>query len=321
MLPPEEKTAGLAGNGAEPTTATAARPRPSESVRSIPAPPIAQLRAIVEQALAEDLGRGDITTESLVPADLRAEAQIIAREPGIIAGLPVARLAFELTEPLLEFTTLVDDGSKVEAGQVVARIEGPARGILSAERVALNFLQRLSGTASLAARYVEAVEGTGARIVDTRKTTPGLRLLEKYAVRCGGASNHRYDLAAAVMAKDNHLAALAAAGIPLAQAVREARARISPTIMIEVEIDRLDQLDEVLEAEPELILLDNMPPAEMAEAVRRIGGRALSEASGGITLERVREVAEAGVDLISIGALTHSAPALDLSLDFVVKGS
>lgn len=321
MLPPEEKTAGLAGNGAEPTTATVARPRLSESVRSIPAPPIAQLRAIVEQALAEDLGRGDITTESLVPADLRAEAQIIAREPGIIAGLPVARLAFELTEPLLEFTTLVDDGSKVEAGQVVARIEGPARGILSAERVALNFLQRLSGTASLAARYVEAVEGTGARIVDTRKTTPGLRLLEKYAVRCGGASNHRYDLAAAVMAKDNHLAALAAAGIPLAQAVREARARISPTIMIEVEIDRLDQLDEVLEAEPELILLDNMPPAEMAEAVRRIGGRALSEASGGITLERVREVAEAGVDLISIGALTHSAPALDLSLDFVVKGS
>ncbi len=293
----------------------------TESPARIPEPPLLQLRALVEQALNEDLGRGDITSESLVPADLMAEARIIARADGVVAGLPVARLAFELTEPRTRVELLAHDGDAIHAGQELARITGPARGILSAERVALNFLQRLSGTASLAARYVAAVAGTGARIIDTRKTTPGLRLLEKYAVRCGGASNHRYDLGAAVMAKDNHLAALAAAGIPLAKAIREARSRISPTIMIEVEIDRLDQLDEVLEAAPELILLDNMTPADLAAAVRRIGGRARTEASGGITLATVRQVAETGVDLISVGALTHSAPALDLSLDFVVKGS
>lgn len=304
---------------------TATRPEPGAP---IPAPPLLQLRAIVEHALAEDLGRGDITTETLVPADLTAEARLIAKADGVLAGLPVARLAFELTDPRTTFEPLVDDaghamvdGARVRAGQEIARITGPARGILSAERVALNFLQRLSGTATLAARYVEAVDGTGARIVDTRKTTPGLRLLEKYAVRCGGASNHRYDLGAAVMAKDNHLAALAAAGIPLPEAIREARARISPTVMIEIEVDRLDQLDEVLEAAPELILLDNMPPADLAAAVRKIGGRARTEASGGITLETVRAVAETGVDLISVGALTHSAPALDISLDFVVQGS
>jgi nicotinate-nucleotide pyrophosphorylase (carboxylating) len=296
-------------------------PPVDEGLQPIPAPPLLQLRALVEHALVEDLGRGDLTTESLVPAELTAEARIIAKVDGVIAGLPVARLAFELTEPRTTFEPLVDDGARVHTGQEIARIMGPARGILSAERVALNFLQRLSGTATLAARFVAAVAGTGARIVDTRKTTPGLRLLEKYAVRCGGASNHRYDLGAAVMAKDNHLAALAAAGIPLAEAIRAARARISPTIMIEIEIDRLDQLDEVLEAAPELILLDNMTPAEMATAVERIGGRARTEASGGITLDTVRAVAESGVDMISVGSLTHSAPALDISLDFVIKGS
>lgn len=301
MLPPDSQTDSLPG--------------------PIPAPPVIQLRALVEQALSEDLGRGDVTSDNLVPAHLMAEAHLVAKADGVVAGLPVARLAFQLTEPRATFEPLVDDGARITAGQEIARIAGPARGILSAERVALNFLQRLSGTATLAARFVAAVEGTGARIVDTRKTTPGLRLLEKYAVRCGGASNHRYDLGAAVMLKDNHLAALDAAGIPLAEAIREARESISPTIMIEVEIDRLDQLDEVLEAAPELILLDNMTPAELATAVQRIGGRARTEASGGITLATVREVAEAGVDLISVGALTHSAPALDLSLDFVVKGS
>jgi nicotinate-nucleotide pyrophosphorylase (carboxylating) len=284
-------------------------------------PPLIQLRALVEAALTEDLGRGDVTTESLVPADLLADARIIARVDGVIAGLTVARLAFELTEPRARVELLARDGDRVTSGEEVARITGPARGILSAERVALNFLQRLSGTATLAARYVEAVEGTGARIVDTRKTTPGLRLLEKYAVRCGGASNHRYDLGAAVMAKDNHLAALAAAGLSLPEAIRRARAQISPTIMIEIEVDRLDQLDEVLAAEPDLILLDNMTPDQLIAAVEKIGGRARTEASGGITLEEVRRVAETGVDMISVGALTHSAPALDLSLDFVVKGN
>src|SRR5690625_875448 len=305
--------------------------------RTIPAPPLFQLRALAEAALAEDLGRGDLTTESVVPTDLEAEAVLIAKADGVLAGLPIARLAFEIvaedhTTDLgqypFTFESLPDeegrpitDGAPIRRGQEIVRMRGPAQAILSAERVALNFLQRLSGTATLAARYVEAVEGTGARIVDTRKTTPGLRLLEKYAVRCGGASNHRYDLGAAVMAKDNHLAALAAAGIPLPEAIREARARISPTVMIEIEVDRLDQLDEVLEAEPDLILLDNMSPADLAAAVRKVGGRARTEASGGITLETVRAVAESGVDLISVGALTHSAPALDISLDFVVQGS
>jgi len=323
MLPRDHQTDAPADTGTVRATADAVTtPRVDASPGDpIPAPPLLQLRAIVEQALAEDLGRGDVTTESLVPADLMAEARIIAKVDGVIAGVPVARLAFELTEPRVVFEPLVGDGTHVRAGQAIARLYGPARGILSAERVALNFLQRLSGTATLAARYVQAVAGTGARIVDTRKTTPGLRLLEKYAVRCGGASNHRYDLGAAVMAKDNHLAALAAAGIPLPEAIRRARASISPTTMIEIEVDRLDQLDEVLEAGPDLILLDNMSPAELAAAVRKIGGRALTEASGGITLATVREVAETGVDLISVGALTHSAPALDISLDFVVKGS
>jgi nicotinate-nucleotide pyrophosphorylase (carboxylating) len=269
----------------------------------------------VEAALVEDLGRGDITTESLVPADLMAEARIIARADGTIAGLPVARLAFELTEPRTQVELMIDDGARVHAGQEVARITGPARGILSAERVALNFLQRLSGTATLAARYVAAVAGTGARIVDTRKTTPGLRLLEKYAVRCGGASNHRYDLGAAVMAKDNHLAALAAAGISLPEAIRQARARISPTVMIEIEVDRLDQLDEALPLRPDVILLDNFSLDDLREAVRRAKSRVVLEASGGVSLQTVRAIAETGVDVISVGALTHSAPSLDLGLD------
>jgi nicotinate-nucleotide pyrophosphorylase (carboxylating) len=275
----------------------------------------------VERALAEDLGWGDVTSESLIPEGLTAEARIVARAEGVLAGLAVARLAFELADSRIHTEPLVRDGDRIRPGQPLLHLEGPARGILAAERVALNFLQRMCGTASLAARYVAAVAGTGARIVDTRKTTPGLRLLEKYAVRCGGASNHRHDLSGAVMAKDNHLAALAAAGVPLATALRRARASISPTLRIEVEVDRLDQLDEVLAGEPDMILLDNMSPAELAEAVRRIGGRAFTEASGGINLETVRAVAESGVDMISVGALTHSASALDLALDFVVKGS
>lgn len=303
--------------------------------RTIPAPPLFQLRALAEAALAEDLGRGDLTTESVVPTDLEAEAVLIAKADGVLAGLPIARLAFEIvaedhTTDLgqypFTFESLPDeegrpitDGAPIRRGQEIVRMRGPAQAILSAERVALNFLQRLSGTATLAARFVEAVEGTGARIVDTRKTTPGLRILEKYAVRCGGASNHRYDLAGAVLIKDNHLAALAAAGIPLAEAIRNTRARVAPTTMIEVEVESLDQLDEVIGASPDLIMLDNMEPSELAEGVRRIGGRAKTEASGGVTLETVRAIAETGVDLISVGALTHSAPALDISLDFVVR--
>ncbi|HEY8485413.1 MAG TPA: carboxylating nicotinate-nucleotide diphosphorylase [Longimicrobiales bacterium] len=295
--------------------------RGTEGALPPPGLPIALVRPIVERALAEDLAWGDTTTALLVPAELVAEGRVIARAAGIVAGLPVAELAFRLVEPDIQVRLLARDGDTVQPGQELAAITGPARGILTAERVALNFLQRLSGIATLTARFVAAVQGTGARIVDTRKTTPGLRLLEKYAVRCGGGANHRFDLSGAVMVKDNHRAALRAAGISLPDAVRRARAALSPMVPIEIEVDRLEELDEALAAAPDAILLDNMTPAELAEAVRRIQGRAHVEASGGINLENVRQIAETGVDVISVGALTHSAPALDVSLEFIVKGS
>ena len=281
--------------------------------------PAGVVRAAVERALAEDLPWGDVTSELLVPDALAAAAVMVARASGVVAGLPLARAAFLAVSDLLSVEMQARDGERVEAGRELMRVHGRARAILAAERVALNFVQRLSGTATLTARFVAAVAGTGARIVDTRKTTPGLRVLEKYAVRCGGGQNHRFHLGDAVLVKDNHREALGAAGLTLAEAVRAARRRLPHTVALEIEVDTPVQLEEALAAEPDAILLDNMSPAELAAAVARI--RALRpgtkvEASGGVNLETVRAMAETGVDLISVGALTHSAPALDVSLEF-----
>ncbi len=289
----------------------------TEGVAGIQLPPLARVRKLVERALAEDLGWGDITTESFVPAGVRARAKLVARQAGVVAGLPVAALAFEALAPAAAIELHAADGDPVEPGAVLLTVGGAARALLSAERVALNFVQRLSGIATLTARYVRAVEGTGARIVDTRKTTPGLRLLERYAVRCGGGHNHRFHLSDAALLKDNHREALAASGIALGDAVRAARRRLPHVVRLEIEVDALEQLAETLAAAPDAVLLDNMPPDVLREAVRQVGGRALVEASGGITLDTVRAVAETGVDLISVGALTHSAPAFDAALDFI----
>ncbi|MBI3977333.1 MAG: carboxylating nicotinate-nucleotide diphosphorylase [Chloroflexi bacterium] len=270
-----------------------------------------QVRPIVEQALREDVGGGDLTTLATVPAGTTGQGIVLAKEAGVVAGLPVAALVFRTLDPAVAFKPAVEDGQSVARGTVVAQVAGPLRPILTGERVALNFLQRLSGIATAAGRYAAAVAGTRAVIVDTRKTAPGLRLLDKYAVRTGGARNHRFGLADGVLIKDNHIAA--AGGITAA--IGRARQAIPHTVRIEVEVRTLDELDVALAAGAELILLDNMSTETMAEAVRRTAGRALLEASGGMSLERVREVAETGVDLISVGALTHSVRALDLSLD------
>lgn len=277
--------------------------------------PRAEVERIVATALAEDLPWGDLTTDNLLSSGIPATGAIEAREAGVLAGLPVAALAFEMVDAGVEFESLVADGGRLQPGQVVARIRGQIVSLLKAERVALNFLQRLSGIATQADRYVQAVAGLKARIVDTRKTTPGLRLLEKYAVRVGGAGNHRYCLSDGVLVKDNHLAALRREGLGLKEALARLRARVPHTVKLEVEVESLEGVAEALAAGADAILLDNMSPSAMAEAVRLVNGRALLEASGGITLQSVRAVAEAGVDLISIGALTHSAKALDLALE------
>lgn len=285
------------------------------------APPGPEVRRHARAALREDAGRGDVTTDLLLPAGLRGVAELVTREPGVLAGLALAEAVFRSAEPSLVFERMHSDGERLDAGSVAAVVSGPARGILTGERAALNFVQRLSGIATLTARFVAAVEGTAARIVDTRKTTPGLRSLEKYAVRCGGGHNHRFDLSDGFMLKDNHRVALRAAGLSLADAVAEARKRLPHTVKIEIEVDRPDQVEEALVAGADVVLLDNMAPAELTEAVGFVAGRALTEASGGITLERCRAVAETGVDLISVGALTHSAPSLDVALDFRIEES
>lgn len=267
------------------------------------------LEDVVRSALNEDIGTGDITSEALIAADAQAEARIVAKAPGCIAGMPAATCAFRLLDPNVRISG-VEDGTRVVPGDVVAEIAGSARAILSAERVALNFLQHLSGIATATAEAVEAVRPYGTRIVDTRKTTPGLRALEKAAVRAGGGVNHRLGLYDAVMIKDNHIAV--AGGI--AEAVRRVRERIGHMVKIEVEIESLDQLDEALSTGVDVILLDNMSLEDMRRAVERIAGRAVVEASGGITPANVREVAACGVDVISLGWITHSVPALDLSL-------
>ncbi len=266
--------------------------------------PTLMLEPVVRAALLEDLGRaGDLTTDAIVPASARAETALVARQPGIVAGLDAASLAFRLVRP---------DGSRVNPGDRLALIAGPARGMLTAERVALNFLGHLSGVATATATLVEAVRGHKARICCTRKTMPGLRALQKYAVRAGGGVNHRFGLDDAILIKDNHVAA--AGGV--AAAIRAARAGVGHLVKIEVEIDRLDQLGEALAEGVDAVLLDNMSPDQLAEAVRRIAGRAIAEASGRITPVTAPAIAASGVDLISAGWLTHSAQVLDIGLDW-----
>jgi len=269
----------------------------------------------VGSALAEDLASGDITTDLLVPSELEGKASILVKRNGVLAGMDVAKEVFRQVDPSLHFKALVRDGAKVRKGDVVATVEGKVASILRAERTALNFLQHLSGIATETARYVDAVLGTKAIITDTRKTIPGLRLLEKYAVRAGGGRNHRLNLGDGVLIKDNHLAALRSSGVGLGEAVKQARERVPRTMKIEVEVESIEQAREALSAGADIIMLDNMNLKDMRRVVELVQGRALLEASGGITLDNVRSVAEAGVDLISVGALTHSAKALDISLE------
>jgi len=274
--------------------------------------PDLMLEPLVRAALLEDLGRaGDLTTDAIVPPGLIAEARLVARQPGVVAGLSLARLAFQLLAPEMRFVVAFPDGSDVGPGSVIATVEGPAAALLTGERTALNFLCRLSGIASATRLMARAVAHTPARITCTRKTTPGLRAVEKYAVRVGGGSNHRFGLDDAMLIKDNHVAL--AGGV--AQALALARSRAGHLVKIELEVDTLAQLDEALVAGVDVVLLDNMSVPQLAEAVRRVGGRAITEASGRVTLETARQVAEAGVDLIAIGWLTHSAPILDIGLD------
>ncbi len=275
--------------------------------------PQIQYEPLVRAALLEDIGPGDITTMLCVPAGTTATATVLAKQPGVIAGLAIAELAFKLLDPNTHWEALVEDGATVGDGRTpLAVVTGDARALLTAERVALNFLQRLSGIATLTAHYVRLTAGTQARIVDTRKTTPGLRALEKYAVRAGGGFNHRLGLYDCVLIKDNHIKAAGGIG----NAVAGAKAQIPHTMKIEVETATLGMVEEALHAGADIILLDNMDTETMRRAVELIGGRAISEASGGLTEARVAEVAATGVDVLSIGALTHSAPALDISLDF-----
>ncbi|MHB2166026.1 carboxylating nicotinate-nucleotide diphosphorylase [Alsobacter sp. R-9] len=270
----------------------------------------------VRRALDEDLGRaGDITTLATIPASATAEAVIATRKPGVVAGLPVAAAAFAAFDPTVRFDPDRTDGDRLAPGDVVARISGPARSVLSAERVALNFLGRMSGIATLTHAFAQAVAHTNARIVCTRKTTPTLRAFEKYAVRCGGGSNHRYGLDDAVLIKDNHIAVAGGIG----PALRAAKGAVGHLVKIEIEVDTLDQLDEVLAEGADVVLLDNMGPDLLREAVRRVAGRMATEASGGVNLQTVAAIAETGVDMISVGALTHSAPVLDLGLDVDIR--
>lgn len=267
---------------------------------------------VIRAALAEDLGRaGDVTAQATIPADARFSAVFAARKPGVISGLACVRLTVAELGPSAEVRLMAADGDQVAAGAKLAWVEGNARALLSAERTALNLLGRLSGIATLTRAYVDAVAGTGARIVDTRKTTPGLRALEKYAVRCGGGVNHRFGLDDAILIKDNHVAACGSVG----EAVRRAKAAAGHLTKVEVEVDSLSQLDEALAEAPDVVMLDNFSLGDLREAVRRASGKVTLEASGGITLETVRAVAETGVDVISVGALTHSVSVLDIGLD------
>ncbi len=269
------------------------------------------LDPILEHALREDWAWGDLTSTLIVPPDVMGRAEFLFKQDGVVAGLPVVARIFHLVDPALTLQLLAQDGDRIRKGTIVAEAHGSARSLLMAERVALNLLQRMSATATLARTYSDALEGTHTQLLDTRKTTPGLRLLEKYAVRVGGGRNHRFGLADAIMIKDNHIEIAGS----IAEAVRRARAGAPMTTRIEVETESLEMVREALEAGADIIMLDNMAPETMREAVALIDGRAITEASGGITLTSIRHVAETGVDFISVGALTHSAGSLDISLD------
>ena len=272
--------------------------------------------ALIDAALEEDLGRGDVTSEAVLDAAATAKGAIVAKQRLVLAGLEVAAEVFRRVDGAIRFERLCGDGDEVERGGEVARVSGGARTLLGAERTALNFLQRLSGVATLARAFVRAVEGTEAIVVDTRKTAPGWRALDKAAVRAGGARNHRADLASGILIKDNHIAACGS----VFEAVRRARANAPHGLRIEVEVSTADDLDSALAAGCEVVLLDNVSPSLAADLVRRVAGRALVEVSGNVRLDTVRAYAEAGVSRISVGALTHSAPAADLSLEIAVNG-
>jgi len=271
---------------------------------------------VIDNALAEDLASSDVTTEALVPSDIEAKASILAKADGVLAGIDAVKEVFKKVDPSIRVEVLIQDGAKVRKGDVVATIDGRVASILKAERTALNFLCHLSGIATETARYVAAVKGLKARITDTRKTMPGMRVLEKYAVRMGGGKSHRLHLGDGILIKDNHLAVFRSMELGIKEAIE--RARQSSTLKIEVEVESVDQAREALDAGADIIMLDNMALEKMRHVVEMAGGRALIEASGGITLDNVRSIAEAGVDIISVGALTHSAKALDISLELDV---
>jgi len=284
--------------------------------KNLPHLPQLMIDDAVKAALLEDWGRaGDVTSQATLPAGAKATAVVAARKPGVLAGIGFAESAFRQTDAALTFRPALQDGDRLAPKDVVARIEGPARGLLSAERVALNFLGHLSGIATATSRFADLIEHTKADIVCTRKTTPGLRAFEKYAVRCGGGANHRFGLDDAILIKDNHIAV--AGGV--AKAIGAAKAFAGHLVKIEVEVDTLKQLEEALAAGPDVVMLDNMPPETLRQAVAMANGRVLLEASGGIELDTVKAVAEAGVDLISSGWITHSAPVLDLGLDIAIS--
>lgn len=276
-----------------------------------------QIDEIIDLALTEDLGQGDVTTEALIPGDQRGVGSIVAKERGILAGLEIAKKVFYRVDPGLSVDAFLQDGAEVEPGKAIAKVEGKVASILKAERVALNFLQRLSGIASETNRYVKLVNGLPVRILDTRKTTPSLRLLEKHAVKMGGGENHRMNLGDGILIKDNHLAALRCRGLSIKDIVSMARQNNPRRLKVEVEAKTIEEAMEAADAGADIVMLDNMSLDDMRQAVKAIQRHALIEASGGVTLDKVRAIAETGVDFISVGALTHSARALDLGLDIV----
>jgi nicotinate-nucleotide pyrophosphorylase (carboxylating) len=275
-----------------------------------------QLNTIIDLALVEDVGKGDITSELLIPTQLQAKATFIAKDEGVLAGIDIARLVFIRIDPAVTFKVIIKDGSRLKKGDIIATVTGNARSILKAERTALNFLQRLSGIATQTAKYVALVEDLPVRILDTRKTTPGLRLLEKYAVSMGGGQNHRFNLSDGILIKDNHLMALRNKGMTLKEIVIEAKENAPKGIKVEVEVTNLKEVDEAVSAGADIIMFDNMSSAQMKRAIKKIPATIKTEASGGITMENLRKVAETGVTYVSVGALTHSVKALDISLDF-----
>jgi nicotinate-nucleotide pyrophosphorylase (carboxylating) len=281
-------------------------------------PSLDQVRAIIQRALAEDVTWGDVTTDNSVPAGQWSRAVLLAKQDGVLCGGRVFAETLAMVSPEVAVELELADGGALSKGVVVAQVQGPTRALLTAERTALNFVQRLSGIATLTAAFVARLRGLPTKVIDTRKTSPGLRILEKYAVRVGGGYNHRFNLSDAVLLKDNHLAALRNQGLDLAAAIRAIRHRVPHTMKVEVEVTSLDQIDAALAGGADAIMLDNMSNEEMRRAVQKIAGRAVTECSGNVTLETVRERAETGVDLISSGALTHSAKAVDLSLEVAV---